>query len=268
MASTEIPSSAAVDSALADPAERLLAAAGPVFAERGFDRAPVREIAKQADVNVAAVSYYFGDKMGLYRAVIAAIRRQRELKFPAPVVGEAPPDATLYRLVRTLLSRMLAGDAKGWEAQLMMREMQHPTEALEEMVREYFKPLYDSLCQTIAELLSASASFPESDSLPESSVNAETADWQSEAMVPQIALGVVGQCLYFRIGRPVMEQLIAPEIRSRHYDVESLCKHITASTLAICGHQCVTEHRENLSIPMSQIKSPENNESNPTKDGR
>lgn len=270
----------AYDRSLAEPAQRLLIAAGPVFAERGFDRAPVREIAKQADVNVAAVSYYFGDKMGLYRAVIAAIRRQREARFPAPIIGEAPPDQTLYRLIRTLLSRMLAGDEKGWEAQLMMREMQHPTEALEEMVREYFKPLYDALCQTINELL------PEPNGVPDQDSASGPDHWRTEAFVPQMVFGIVGQCLYFRIGRPVMDQLIAPEIRSRHYDVESLCKHITATTLAACGHRGVAEIREELNSPntlwsrgaafnastsatqTSATQTSEHNTSNPTKDGR
>jgi len=230
----------------AEPAERLLVAAGPVFAQRGFDRAPVREIAKRAGVNVAAVSYYFGDKMGLYRAVIAAIRQQRELKFPTPVVGEAPADETLHRLVRTLLSRMLAGDEKGWEAQLMMREMQHPTSALEEMVREYFQPLYEALCHTIIDLISPQCDQEVGVTVVDPSEVAPATSWRAEAMVPQIALGVVGQCLYYRIGRPVMEQLIAPEIRARHYTVESLSRHITAMTLAACGNRSLPEHHQTI----------------------
>ena len=226
------------------PAGRLIAAAGPVFAQRGFDRAPVREIAKQAGVNVAAVSYYFGDKMGLYRAVIAAIRQNREREFPTPILGDAPPEQTLYRLVQTLLSRMLSGDEQGWEALLMMREMQHPTAALEEMIQEYFKPIYDAICQTIAELLSG----PDEANAAPQDASSHTIDnannWRSEAMVPQMALGVVGQCLYYRIGRPVIERLIEPDIRTRHYDVESLCRHITASTLAACGHQDMPHFRD------------------------
>ncbi|CAN0492220.1 unnamed protein product, partial [Hapterophycus canaliculatus] len=137
-----------------------------------------------------------------------------------------------------MLARMLSGDEEGWEALLMMREMQHPTAALEEMIQEYFKPLYDAVCQTIAELLRLSAETSSDDD----HVN-PTHGWRSEAMVPQMALGVVGQCLYFRIGRPVIERLIAPEIRDRHYDVESLCQHITATTLAACGHQDMPHFR-------------------------
>jgi AcrR family transcriptional regulator len=243
--------SSSVEVSSADaPAERLIAAAGPVFAQRGFDGATIREIAKRADVNVAAVSYYFGDKMGLYRAVIAAIRQNREREFPTPILGDAPPEQSLYRLINTLLSRMLSGDEEGWEALLMMREMQHPTAALEEMIQEYFKPIYVALCDTIEKLLEASCTQQHAgrDVEPPS-------DWRSQSMVPQMALGVVGQCLHYRIGRPVIERLIDSEILQDHYDVDSLCRHITASTLAACGHQNMPSYRQWLETEFSSKRS-------------
>lgn len=239
-------------------------AAGPVFAQRGFDRAPVREIAKRAEVNVAAISYYFGDKMGLYRAVIAAIRRQRESEFPLPVVGDLPPDEALYRLIRTLLSRMLSGDEKGWEAMLMMREMQQPTAALEDMVNEYFKPLYDALCRAIDDLLQRSGHTDPPSRGGRTAGDSKLADWRRHAMIPQLALGVVGECLHYRIGRPVIDQLISPDVRSRHYDAESLCRHITATTLAACGDQNAPEYRRQIEMRLDCVRSTD--ESNSTQE--
>ncbi|MFG0288304.1 MAG: CerR family C-terminal domain-containing protein [Rhodopirellula sp. JB044] len=220
----------------ADPSARLIAAAGPVFARRGFDRAPVREIAKIAGVNIAAINYYFGDKMGLYRAVLAGIRDRRQREYPVPIVGSAPPEEILGKLVHTLLSRMLASDNTGWEAMLMMREMQQPTTAMNEVVQEYFRPLHDAMCQTIEQLM---APLPVAGSEP-------TRSWQEDALVAQTALGVVGQCLHYLIGKPVIEKLVPPEVRQQHFDTESLCRHITASTLAVCGRSDIVQIRQQI----------------------
>lgn len=48
--------------------KRLLHAALRLFADKGFAKTSTREIAQAAGVNIAAISYYFGDKTGLYRA--------------------------------------------------------------------------------------------------------------------------------------------------------------------------------------------------------
>ncbi len=47
---------------------RLLHAALRLFADKGFAKTSTREIAQAAGVNISAISYYFGDKTGLYRA--------------------------------------------------------------------------------------------------------------------------------------------------------------------------------------------------------
>ncbi|MBS0347521.1 MAG: CerR family C-terminal domain-containing protein [Proteobacteria bacterium] len=50
---------------------RLLEAALPLFAAKGYQQTSTREIADAADANLAAINYYFGDKAGLYRAVFS-----------------------------------------------------------------------------------------------------------------------------------------------------------------------------------------------------
>ena len=49
--------------------ERLLRVGLALFAQKGFEKTSTREIAEAAQTNIAAISYYFGDKAGLYRAV-------------------------------------------------------------------------------------------------------------------------------------------------------------------------------------------------------
>ncbi|HKG21665.1 MAG TPA: TetR/AcrR family transcriptional regulator [Blastocatellia bacterium] len=55
-----------------DPEARanILAAAEELFAARGFAGTAIRQIAANAGVNGAMVHYYFGNKEGLYRAIL------------------------------------------------------------------------------------------------------------------------------------------------------------------------------------------------------
>ena len=56
-----------------DKKEAILAVAEKLFSEQDFDAVSVRDIAKEANVNIAMISYYFGSKEKLFEAVI--IRR-------------------------------------------------------------------------------------------------------------------------------------------------------------------------------------------------
>lgn len=204
-----------------DTRGRLLAASGPVFAANGFDGATVRDICAAADVNIASVGYYFGDKLGLYREVIQGIKNARERQFPVPDHALDDPRKTLFGIVRTLLSRMLACDPSGWETQLLMREMQHPTPVFESIVFEFFRPLFDKLVDTIELLVGPSA---------------------PKHTLEQLALSVVGQCLYYRVAGDVVQILIPESERLEHYDIESLSRHITAVMLAATESGSVIRH--------------------------
>lgn len=49
---------------------RILAAAARVFARKGYGAAGIREIAKEANVNISMISYYFGGKEGVLKEII------------------------------------------------------------------------------------------------------------------------------------------------------------------------------------------------------
>ena len=54
----------------AEAKQRLFDAAVSLFARKGYAAVGVREIAKAANVNLSTVSYYYGGKAGLLRAII------------------------------------------------------------------------------------------------------------------------------------------------------------------------------------------------------
>jgi TetR/AcrR family transcriptional regulator len=90
--------------------EVLLDAATLVFAEKGFAGARVDEIAERAGANKALIYAYYGDKKGIYRAVLAS--RFGELTDPAfseAFTSEVSPRRALEEIVRRLL-RLLIKD--------------------------------------------------------------------------------------------------------------------------------------------------------------
>ena len=214
-----------IDHVVGDARSRLLSAAGPIFAHHGFDRATVREISGAACVNVASVGYYFGDKMGLYREVIRELRARRESRYPAPAEIAADPTGELAGLVHTMLSRMLARDGSGWESQLLMREMQYPTSAFEEIVNESFRPIFDRLVRAVDRL---------------------TGNGVPNHVNQQLALSVVGQCLYYRVGRGVIDILIPESDRKTHYDIDALSSHIIAVTLCAAEQASLIDKKKQV----------------------
>lgn len=69
--------------------ERILAAAGDEFAERGFAGARVASIAARAGVNAQLISYYFGGKRGLFDAIKEQwVRQEAVIADPSRPYGE------------------------------------------------------------------------------------------------------------------------------------------------------------------------------------
>jgi AcrR family transcriptional regulator len=197
-----------------DTRTRVLNAAGPIFAEKGFQATTVREICQAADVNLASVNYHFGDKERLY---IAAVKQARELRmaqvpFPERPRG-TPGDVLLRDFILTMLRRMLGVDELPWQSRLMMREILSPTEACRQMVEEHFRPEFDRLMEILDQLLP-----------PETPKHTRQ----------QIGFSVVGQCLFYRVANNIVSLMITPAER-QYFSIDSLSDHITQLTLAALG---------------------------------
>src|SRR5213082_1591689 len=54
----------------------LIAAARPLFAERGYAAVPAEEIVRAAGVTRGALHHHYGDKQGLFRAVFEELERE------------------------------------------------------------------------------------------------------------------------------------------------------------------------------------------------
>ena len=148
--------------ASADTRQRLIDSAATLFADRGFQNVTVREICKASNANVAAVNYHFGDKAGLYRAVVTlAIAVMQETNELSQRAGDGlSPEDQIRGFVRVFVRRLTGEGPNNWIHRLMAREMEHPTEALEQVMTQVVKPRLEYLSAVAATVMGLPASDP------------------------------------------------------------------------------------------------------------
>lgn len=196
-----------------DTPTRILHAAGPIFAEKGFESATVREICAAAGVNLASINYHFGDKENLYLRTVNLAHVLRLEQVPPPDLDrDLPPEEKLRRYIYVMLSRMLGTRELGWQTRLLMREMLEPSAACQHIVEEFIRPQLNLLLSVLSEMLPP-----------------ETPEYRRY----QIAFSVVGQCLHYRVAEQFVALLVPEEDRTKHFTIDALCEHITNFTLAV-----------------------------------
>lgn len=188
----------------------LLHAAAEVFVQHGYHHARVRDIAKRARANLAAINYHFGSKQGLYLATLKSHATAMLERYPVaePSVRDLPPEQRLRAAVHNLLARFLAAETDGLMPRLLVSELAHPTPALETMVEQFARPQLGQLFAIVARLLGPKAT-------PE--------------QVRSAAFSVGGQCMFYLFARPMVSR-VAPDLYAPDA-LEKLSAHITTFSL-------------------------------------
>lgn len=146
----------------AETRDRILRAATRLFAERGFRKVTVREICRDADANVAAVNYHFGDKLGLYREVLQpAIEAIRTTTEEARRAGNGrPAGERLRRYLSVYLHRVLLDTRHTVTYKLISHEMADPTPLFDQLIEEGMRPRIVYLSSVIGELIGCATNDP------------------------------------------------------------------------------------------------------------
>lgn len=128
---------------------RILNAALSAFGNKGFAAVTTRQIAEEAGINLPALTYYFGNKEGLYLAcaheILARYRKGmdsiREVAF-ASLKGSPDPSSARaqLKLVLTALARFLLSSTKGERRLFVHRELADPGPAFEILYAELWRP--------------------------------------------------------------------------------------------------------------------------------
>ena len=191
--------------------EKLLEAAGQVFAERGYYKATIREICRRAGANVAAVNYTFGDKLGLYTEVLRQSVRAPEIaRMTAALDAAGSPEEVLRSVIRIRLQSLCGRTRPDRSFHIVMHEFSQPTPAMTRVIDEGMRPVYERVLKAVGAMLG----------LPPEHEKTKLCN-----------NSIIGQVLFYAFSQPVLARL-QPDLKLTPEQVERIAEHIAEFSLA------------------------------------
>jgi len=191
----------------------LVHAALKLFGRQGFDGTSTRAIAAEAKANIGSIAYHFGGKEGLRAAAADHIVDTIQgiagealggAQAAAPLNPEAAR-AQLFAALERMVGFVVASPQAGEIVQFVLRELSHPTAALDRIYAGVFEPTHRRLCQIWEQ------------------ATGEPAESEETRLT---VFTLIGQVIYFRIGREaVMRRMGWREIGN-----EEAAKVVAATT--------------------------------------
>ena len=200
-----------------DPEARakIAAAAEELFAARGFDGTAIRDIARKARVNGAMIHYYFGNKEGLYRAMLeGAASRVRALLIET-TGGSGSTQERLARFVDAYTAYILSQPNL---ARILYREMLTGAKHIRKIAQQYAATNYTMLRNLISDGVQRGELR---------SIDAELAP-----------ISLMGMVVIFQFLRPI----ISVALGSTEYD-EPFVGRVAAHTLDLFLHGAVADRK-------------------------
>jgi AcrR family transcriptional regulator len=182
---------------------RIIEAAGPIFAQKGFAATTVREICSAAKVNQAAINYYFGNKEKLYKEVFASTYSSfTSIDFiDTDLDSSRPFEERFRRMIVRRTQEILATELSRWKVQLIFRELHDPTSSCGEKLQEFIIQDYNALYHYLEEYFA-----------PETP---EPIRWQC-------IFCLFGTIFFYKNGGWVVRKIVDDEMRTKFFRPEQI----------------------------------------------
>jgi len=133
-----------------DTRQKLLDAAENLFADNGLEAVSIRDIATEAEVNVAAVNYHFQGKDKLYQEVLRQVMNRKQTRYVEALNqkmanGPADLEHQLQTFYRTHFEDTLKHRSGGNFLKLLVREIHHGSPLSIAPMKEFILPMWEHL---------------------------------------------------------------------------------------------------------------------------
>lgn len=195
--------------------ERLMSEATRVFAAKGYAAASTREICLAAQANLASIHYYFGDKEGLYRAVLTRPIEMLARQFE----GFDRADLSFAQAMRLFLGAFLTHYVSEAEEALVLRlhlrEMLEPSSVFRDVLEATIYPHHQALVSLLARHCGLKRPDPD---------------------LHQMAFAIVAMAYDYCMSRECMK-VLAPDVLSRPRAAELILERLVGYSDALLQHE-------------------------------
>jgi AcrR family transcriptional regulator len=139
---------------------RLLEAAGRLFARGGYAGTPNKDICEAAGTDLAAISYHFGGRDGLYQAVLLEGYGQMiNLERLTDIRARRCSGAEKLAAAIGMIVDGLHGE-RSWHGRVLAREMMAPSDHFAALVKDGVMPRFKLMAEILAEMTGFAANDP------------------------------------------------------------------------------------------------------------
>lgn len=193
---------------------QILEVAETLFAENGFDGTSIRDISKEAKINIAMVSYYFGSKERLLEALVLQKTAGLKLQLENLLAENLEPIAKVNKLVAFYVDRI---DRSRGIYRILHFELSSKKNILNLQSFSDIKKMNLKSLEIIIKEGQSKGVF------------------RNDVIIPLITPTILGTYFHFYMNKPFFEELLnlKTEASFNHYIKNDLTKHIQQTIKAL-----------------------------------
>jgi len=186
---------------------RILLVAEKLFAEKGFDGTSIRDISKEAKINIAMVSYYFGSKEKMLESLIISRISDMRLQLENIHKLELSPFEKIDRLIELYIERV---NRNRCMYQIIHFEMSSKKRALK--VAE-FNDMKKRNLETLRAIIQDGQ---------------ESGDFRTDIRIELIPTTIIGTYFQFQMSRTMFEEILdlKTDLQYENFVKNELTQHI------------------------------------------